>query len=116
MASRTNRLRRRLERRRGLLRHPFEIVRIAADDRPRRASYGWLVFTRSTIASTRARRDPGRGVILKPPKPEIQPSQRILDLIADHDRDVEAAVLASRSRLTAACLAREVLLARIRRI
>ena len=34
---------------------------------------------------------PGRGAILQPPKPEIQPSERILERIADHDRDMEAA-------------------------
>lgn len=35
--------------------------------------------------------DPGRAAILQPPQPEIQPSQRILDLIADRDLDIEAA-------------------------
>jgi hypothetical protein len=37
--------------------------------------------------------DPGRAAILQPPKPEIPPSQRILEIIAerDCDRDMEAA-------------------------
>jgi len=34
---------------------------------------------------------PFRDAILQPPKPQIQPSQRILELIADRDRDMEAA-------------------------
>jgi hypothetical protein len=29
--------------------------------------------------------------ILQPPKPEIQPSQRILEIIAERDRHMEAA-------------------------
>jgi hypothetical protein len=35
--------------------------------------------------------DPGRDAILQPPKPEIQPSQRILEIITDRDLDMEAA-------------------------
>ena len=34
---------------------------------------------------------PGRDAILQPPKPQIQPSQRILELTADRERDLEAA-------------------------
>jgi len=35
--------------------------------------------------------EPRRGAILQPPKPHIPPSERILDLTADRDRDLEAA-------------------------
>jgi hypothetical protein len=35
--------------------------------------------------------DPGRDAILQPPKPQIQPSERILQLAADHDQSMEAA-------------------------
>ena len=35
--------------------------------------------------------DPGRDAILQPPKPQIHPSQRILEIIADRDPDREAA-------------------------
>ena len=34
---------------------------------------------------------PARDAILQPPKPQIQPSERILQLTADRDRDMEAA-------------------------
>jgi len=33
---------------------------------------------------------PGRDAILQPPKPEIQPSQHLLDRAADRDADWEA--------------------------
>jgi hypothetical protein len=35
--------------------------------------------------------DPGRDAILQPPKPQIQPSEQILDLVAARDLDMEAA-------------------------
>ena len=35
--------------------------------------------------------EPRRDAILQPPKPQIQPSERILELTADRDRDLEAA-------------------------
>ena len=35
--------------------------------------------------------EPQRDAILQPPKPQIQPSERLLDLTADRDRDLEAA-------------------------
>jgi hypothetical protein len=35
--------------------------------------------------------DPGRDAILQPPKPQIQPSQRILESIIDRDLAMEAA-------------------------
>jgi hypothetical protein len=34
---------------------------------------------------------PARDAILQPPRPQIEPSQRILELAADRDRDIEAA-------------------------
>lgn len=34
---------------------------------------------------------PARDAILQPPKPQIEPSQRILELAADRDMDMEAA-------------------------
>ena len=38
----------------------------------------------------RARKTPGQDAILQPPKPEITPSARILQLAAEHDIEPEA--------------------------
>ena len=38
----------------------------------------------------RARKMPGHDAILQPPKPEITPSARILQLAAEHDIEPEA--------------------------
>jgi hypothetical protein len=37
-----------------------------------------------------AQADPGRDAILQPPKPQIHPSERILERIGDRDLNVEA--------------------------
>jgi len=38
-----------------------------------------------------ARTSPGRGAVLQPPQPQIQPSPRILERVADRDLGMEAA-------------------------
>jgi hypothetical protein len=38
----------------------------------------------------RVMKSPGQGAILQPPKPEITPSARILQLAAEHDIEPEA--------------------------
>ena len=38
----------------------------------------------------RPRKTPGQDAILQPPKPEITPSARLLQLVAEHDIEPEA--------------------------
>ena len=51
----------------------------------------WADRAKATIGKAfRAMKTPGQDAILQPPKPEITPSARILQLAAEHDIEPEA--------------------------
>jgi hypothetical protein len=61
-----------------------EQFRAEIDERPR------LIVPGDHGKALRAMKRPGQEAILQPPKPEITPSARILQLAAEHDIEPEA--------------------------
>ena len=62
-----------------------EEFRAEMDERPR-----LIVPGEDHVKALRAMKTPGQDAILQPPKPEITPSTRILQLAAEHDIEPEA--------------------------